>query len=348
MFTTNYRLFRATKIILTIVFLIAFSIESRAQDKVIIKMATMAPNGSVWHDILKEMAMKWTETSGGLVELRIYPGGIAGDEGAIVRKIRIGQLQAGMITNAGLANISLAINSLVIPLMIDSYEKLDRVRQGIGSNLKTEFEEKGFHILNWVDAGWVRFFVPDPNPGPESVRAAKMFVWAGDDNIVELWKKSGFNAIPLAATDMLPALQTGMVNAFPTTAIMALASQWFAFTPYMIDLPWAPLIGATVIKKNDWERIPISFRSRLEKIAEETGVKMQAETRRLEKEAIRQMQKRGLKVIKPSKDQLLQWQKVMEGVYADLRGNIIPEKWFDAALKHAGAVDGNNNSDVSK
>ena len=110
-------------------------------------------------------------------------------------------------------------------------------------------------------------------------------------------ENTGFNAVPLAATDMLPALQTGMVNAYSTTAIMSLASQWFAFTPYMRDLPWAPLVGATVVSKHVWDRIPEKLKPELERIAAESGRKLQTEVRLLEIEAIKEMTKRGLKIL---------------------------------------------------
>jgi len=318
--------------ILILVFLfITGTDDSHAQQPVIIKLATLAPNGSPWHENLKELREKWREASNGQVELRIYPGGTAGDEGAMVRKIRIGQLHGAMITNSGLANISPAINALIVPLMADSYEKLDRVRLSIGQQLIQHYEEKGFVILNWGDAGWVRFFVNDEDPSIDNVRKAKMFVWAGDDKIVELWKNSGFNAVPLAATDMLPALQTGMVNAYPTTAIMSLASQWFAFTPYMINLPWAPLVGATVVSKRTWEKIPQEFRNELLRMAAESGLKLQAEVRQLEDIAINEMKKRGLTVLSLNEEQLAQWRKTITSIWPKMRGDIVPEKWFDAA-----------------
>jgi len=310
---------------------------SYAQQPVVIKLATLAPNGSPWHENLKEMGEKWREASNGQIELRIYPGGTAGDEGAMVRKIRIGQLHGAMITNSGLANISPAINALIVPLMADSYEKLDRIRESLGRQLVEHYEEKGFVILNWGDAGWVRFFVNDKDPSIDNVRKAKMFVWAGDDKIVELWKNSGFNAVPLAATDMLPALQTGMVNAYPTTAIMSLASQWFAFTPYMIDLPWAPLVGATVVSKRTWDKISLELRAELLRIASESGLKLQTEVRQLENKAINEMKKRGMTVLSLNAEQYAQWHAMITSVWPKMRGAIVPEKWFDAALKAVGS-----------
>ncbi|MFQ5604212.1 MAG: TRAP transporter substrate-binding protein DctP [bacterium] len=301
----------------------------------VIKMSTLAPSGSPWHEIIKDMAAEWKELSDGQIVLRIYPGGVAGDEADMVRKIRIGQLHAAAITNGGLSRIAPEVNVLTIPMAVDSWESLDRVRFVMSARLEALFREKGFVILNWGDAGWVRFFVPDKLPTVDTVQKAKLFVWSGDDRTVEIWKSAGFNVVPLSATDILPGLQTGMINAFNTTPIMALATQWFAFTEYMIDMPWAPLIGATVISLKSWNKIPEPLRIKFRKSAEKTGMRMQREIRRLEKEATLAMQKHGLKIITPTENQKKQWRAVMQTTYSKIRGTIVPEQWFDEALNAA-------------
>lgn len=301
----------------------------------VIKLATLAPNRSPWHEILKDMAAEWLEVSNGNVVLRIYPGGVAGDEADMVRKMRIGQLHAAAISNGGLSRIAPEITVLTIPMAVESWEGLNRVRNAMKPRLEALMEEKGFIILNWGDAGWVRFFVPEADPSVEVVQRTKLFVWSGDDRTVEIWKASGFNAVPLTATDILLGLQTGMINAFNTTPIMALASQWFPFTPYMIDMPWAPLIGATVVNRPAWQKVPKEFRPQLKEIAVKTGIRLQMEIRRMEKQAIAEMQKRGLKVIRPTLVQLRNWRAVMKAAYPKIRGSIVPEVWFDDAIQAA-------------
>ena len=310
-----------------------FSIQEAEAKDIVIKMSTLAPNGSPWHELLLEMAEQWKEASDGKVTLRIYPGGVAGSEGDIIRKMRIGQLHAAAVSVGGLSRIDPAVSVLAIPMAINSWDKLDKVRAAFSTRLENLFEEKGFIILNWGDAGWVRFFGPSSDPSIEAAQKAKMFATAGDDHSIELWKKAGFNAIPLAETDILPSLQTGMINAYNSTALLAFASQWFAFTPYMIDLPWAPLVGATIVSKRTWDKVQEDFKPQLKQIAIEVGSKLQVEIRQMEEDAIVEMKKRGLKVIVPSKTQANLWKKIMENAYPQIRGTVIPEDWFDEALK---------------
>lgn len=302
--------------------------------KVIIKLGTLVPDGSPWHDQLKEMGAKWKAASDGSVELRIYPGGIAGDEEDSVRKMRLGVLHAGMISNHGLSTITPEVNALVIPLLTNSWEELMAVREQLQPKLEAVLADKGFVVLNWGLGGWVHFFIPNVEPSVEQVtKNAKLYVWAGDDKTAELWKKANFNIVALAATDMLPSLQTGMINAFNTTPLLALANQWFALTAAMIDMPWAPLVGATIVRKEVWEKIPAEIRPELETAAREAGENLDAQVIELERQAITEMEKRGLKVLKPTAAQLEEWQKLMKGVYPQIRDEIVPSAWFDEALQ---------------
>jgi TRAP-type C4-dicarboxylate transport system substrate-binding protein len=98
-------------------------------------------------------------------------------------------------------------------------------------------------VLFWADAGWIKFFTPTPDPTIEGVKKHKLFSWAGDSEGLELWRKSGFNVVPLPATELLTSLQTKMVNAFDTMPYYALASQAYRHVGYMIDMNWAPLPG---------------------------------------------------------------------------------------------------------
>ena len=139
----------------------------------VIKMATLAPEGSSWFRVLQEMGEEWRKASDGAVTLRIYPGGVAGDEDAMIRKMRIGQIQAAAITGIGLAYLEPSFYALHIPMMYESDEEFDYVRDRYAPVLERKMEEKGFVVLNWGDAGWVHFFSKDPVVTPEEAKALK-------------------------------------------------------------------------------------------------------------------------------------------------------------------------------
>ncbi len=307
--------------------------ETAPTPTIVIKIATLAPSGSPYHEIMQEMAAGWREQSDGRVELRIYPGGVAGDEVDILRKIRIGQIDAGALSLSGLSRTLPEISVLGTPMIYKTRESLLQVQEALDSKIEARMEERGLVVISWAIAGWVRFFVPEAEPSIAGLKKARMHVFAGDDQIKELWKSMGFNAISLPGTDVLPGLQSGMVNAFFTTPVMAYASQWFAFTPYMIDMPWAPMMGAIVVSKRGWEKVPEQLRSKLKAIAEEKSLRLDQEMQRLESEAISEMQKRGLTIIKPDAQQLEQFQSLTKIAHPQFKSkNGIPDEWFETAI----------------
>ena len=283
--------------------------------KTTIKIATLAPEGSAWYDVIKTMGDDWKKASNGEVVVKIYPGGIAGDEGDVIRKIRLGQLQGGAITSVGLSDVASEISALQMPMMIQSYEELDWILGKVGAKLEARIEVKGLKVLNWGDAGWVKFFAQKPVVYPEDLKDQTMFVWGSDTSVVAAWKDAGFKVVPLAPTDIMTSLQTKMINAFSTTPLAAAAFQWFGLAKNMTDINWACLIGATVVDKKAWEKIKPEIRVKLEEIAKESGIKLKKEVRGLEAIATDIMVKNGLVVHKLPADAVKDWTEKAKGAY---------------------------------
>jgi TRAP-type C4-dicarboxylate transport system substrate-binding protein len=300
----------------------------------VIKMATLAPEGSSWFRVLQEMGEEWRKASGGAVTLRIYPGGVAGDEDAMIRKMRIGQIHAAAITGIGLAYLEPSFYALHIPMMYESDEEFDSVRDRYAPVLERKMEEKGLVVLNWGDAGWVHFFSKTPVVTPAEAKALKLFQWSGDTHLVQLYKETGFHPVPLSTNDLLPGLQTGMVNGFTSTPLVALAFQWFGLAPHMAELRYAPLTGATVIEKRAWEKIPPDLRPKLLDASRRAGLRLRAEIRRLNQEALGVMLKNGLKVHKVPPEVKAQWRKMVEDVHPQVRGKIMPAEAFDTVKRY--------------
>ena len=309
------------------------AIEAASSKNIVIKIATLAPSGSPYHEIMKEMAAGWREQSDDRVTLKIYPGGVAGGEVDILRKIRIGQLHAGALSMSGLSRALPEASVLGTPMIFKTRESLKQVQDVLAPKIEERMEKNGFVVISWAIAGWVRFFVPEAEPTIAGLKKARMHVFAGDDQILELWKTMGINAIALSGTDVLPGLQSGMVNAFFTTPVMAYASQWFAFTPYMIEMPWAPMMGAIIVSKRAWEKVPEPLRPKLKAIAQEKSLLLDKEMLHLESQAVSEMQKRGLILVKPDSQQLEQWQSLTKTAYPKFKSsNNIPDEWFESAL----------------
>jgi TRAP-type transport system periplasmic protein len=289
-----------------------------------IKFGTLAPEGSPWYKIFRDMAEEWSRATNEKIRFRIYAGGVAGDEPDMVRKMRVGQLHAAALSGAGLSQIAGDIQALQMPMMLASYEELDYVRERLASKLEAILETKGFKVLNWGDAGWVRFFTKRPVVHPEDLKPLRLFVWAGDTAYVEAWKDAGYQPVPLAATEIHTALQSGLIDAFATTPIASLSFQWFALANHMTDLNWAPLVGATVISTRNWQQIPDQVKPLLIDSGRQAGMRLRRETRRFNDEAVAVMKKHGLVVHSVPAQVAAEWERAARRGYSKLVGRVVP------------------------
>jgi TRAP-type C4-dicarboxylate transport system substrate-binding protein len=317
---------------LTVGAFLALSVTAHpARAEIVFKLGTLAPAGSAWHNLLKEMGQKWKDASGGQVTLRIYPGGVVGNEGDMVRKMRVGQLQAAALTVVGLQEITPEPQALSVPMVIESQDELNYVLQKLGPKLEKSLADKGFSVLQWTEVGVVRFFSTKPFRTPEEAKGRKIFSWEGDPAAVEAWRAASFQPVVLSSTDVVPALQTGMIDTIASAPLYAFTARLYQKANKMIDLPWSLLVGALIVKKDAWEQVPAALRPKLIEIVKEYGNRIDAEVRRLNDDAVVQMKRQGLEVVTPT--DIAAWRKVADTVNEVVRGKAVPAPIFDEVKK---------------
>lgn len=300
-----------------------------------IKLTTLAPRGSSYYKILKKMGDEWRKLSDGSIRMVIYPGGIQGGEAAMVDRMRINQSQAALLTAIGLSEIEPAVNGLQsLPMMFNNLEEVDYIGRGLRPRLERRLEEKGFHVIFWVDVGWVRFFSRAPMITPADLKKMKLFTWVGNAAQVDMMQSAGFNPVPLETADIIPGLQTGLIDVVSMPPFYALARQVYLPAPNMLGLDWAPLIGAAVITRKAWEKIPVELREDLLVAASHAGAEIRAAGRRENLESIITMEKKwGLKVHSVSPEVKEEWRRALEKIYPEIRGTIVPEDIFDEVVR---------------
>ncbi len=303
----------------------------------VVKLASLVPEGSVWDKSMREMGAEWGTATQNRVTLRVYPGGVAGDEPDLVRKMRIGQLQAAAVTTAGLANIDPAFNVFNIPMFFVSYPELYATLDKLEPVLRQRLEAKGFVLLAWGHGGWVYFFTKNPVATVDGLRKTKMFVWAGDDQMVALWKTMGFQPVPLAATDIMSSLQTGMIDSYPTTPLLGLTLQWYRSTPNMVGMGMAPLVGGLVMTKQAWAKIAPADQKRILAACSKLEKKLEVEVPRQDTTAVLEMQKRGLKVNPVVGTNAAQFRATAEQFAGGMKGIRVPPDVLELARRERDA-----------
>ncbi len=295
-----------------------------------IKMATVLPSGTSYHQILLTMGQDWRSAPGGGATLIIFAGSQMGDEGDIVRKMRVGALQAAVLSVVGLSEIDKSVTALsYMPMMFRSLDEIDYVRQKLQPDLERRLLEKGYTVLFWGDVGWVRFFAREPVLHPADLRRHKLFVWAGDNYQVDIMKSLGYQPVPLVTADILPGLQTGMITAVPLAPFYALAGQVYGRANNMLEINWAPLVGATVISRKTWDALPGETRAGLMQGARKAGEQMRGRGRLEGDLSVEAMKKRGLKVQAVTPAIEAEWRALAESVYPKIRGTMVPADMFD-------------------
>ena len=332
--------FRAVpKMIISIVALSAFlALGTLAQAEpmptVQIRLGTLAPSGSSFHLALVEMGQKWRDASGGSAKLIIYPDGTQGGEADMVRMMRAGILTAGMFTVVGLSEIDKSVGGLsFLPMTMRTWGEYDYVLEKLAPRLEKLLLEKGFVVLFWGDAGWVRYFSTAPAVHPDEFKKFKMFTWAGNSYQVDLMKALGYHPVPRETADILPGLKTGLIDAIPLPPNQALLGQCYTIAKHMLDLKWTVLSGATIIRKDTWDKIPPEIQKQLRSAAAAAGAKIRASDRKEDEESITAMRKKGL-VVNPLTPQAEDaWQKLTKIIYPELRGKVVPADIFDEVLR---------------
>ena len=300
-----------------------------------LRVGTLVPKNSLYHAQLLELGEAWRAAQGGSAKYLVYTDGSQGGEAEMARRMRIGQLQGALLSVVGLREIEPSISALQnLPLLFRTWEELDYVREKMRPAMEKKFFDQGFVVLAWGDAGWVRFFSKDPALRPDDYRKMKFFAWGSEAQQQSIMKSLGYTPVPLETSDILPAIQTGMINVVPSTPYFALASQIYQSAPNMLEINWAPIVGALVLTRKSWDAMTPAVQEALRSASEKAGVQIRAKARREVEESVEAMKKRGLTVNRPTPAQWREWNELAEQLYPRIRGTMVQADTFDEVFLH--------------
>jgi len=319
----------------TLSLLLAAALPASAQAAVQLRLGTVVPKNSLYHQQLLELGEAWRTAQGGNARFTVFTDGSQGGEAELARRMRIGQLQGALMSVVGLREIEPGIAALQnLPLLFRSWDEVDHVRDKLRPAMEQRFAERGFIVVAWGDAGWVRFFSRAAAVRPDDYKRMKFFAWGSEPEQQAIMKSLGYTPVPLETADILPAVQTGMIDVVPSTPYFALASQVYATASHMLEINWAPIVGALVVTRKAWDAMSPAAQQALRTTGDRAGQQMRQQARAEVNQAVDAMRKRGLTVHRPDAAQMAEWTALAESLYPRIRGSMVPTDTFDAVFTH--------------
>jgi len=308
--------------LVALVSMLAISSTSRAVPEHEIKLSVLAPEGSTWVKVLEEMNQELQTKSGGKVALKIYAGGVSGDEKDVLRKMRIGQVHAAAFTGVGLGEIVPAFRVLELPMLFRNYQEVDYVKGKLQPELEKQFDAKGFVLLGWAEAGFVNIFSNKPIKNKDDMKGVKMWAWEGDPLVKTMYETLGIVPVPLALPDVLTSLQTNLIDGVYGPPLGVIALQWFTKTKYMTDVNLANSTGALVMSKAEFAKLAPDQQAMLKEVAQKYGQQLVQKIRAENQSAVETLKKNGIQVVAVDPAAKQEIITLSESVYPKLAGSL--------------------------
>jgi TRAP-type C4-dicarboxylate transport system substrate-binding protein len=294
--------------------------EAKPQAAHQLRIATLAPRQSELGRAFQQLRKELKGLTEGQVDLKMYDGGVAGDEETVVRKMRVGQLDGALLTSTGLGALVPQVLVLQAPGLITSYPALDDVREKLGPDLVALFDKAGYELISWGDSGQVRIFSQHKIQHPSDLRNVRPWVWRGSPTMRAFIEAAGANGVTMGLPEVFSALQTGMVDTVIASSIGVLAFQWHTKLKTMTKPGGGIVVGAYVIKKDRLAALPKEAQDHIRKSAKDHAQEFREGGRRLDEEASAALAKR-LKPVNLWRNQHA-WEAVQREARESLAGRL--------------------------
>ncbi len=293
-----------------------------AQEEVKIRIATQAPEGTVWLDAIKDIQKTVSKGTKDRVKFEIFPNGTQGDEKAVIERMEVGVIHGGLFTGIGLGEILPKIRILEVPFLYENTEEIDAVKYALEAEFTKGFEEKGFTFLGWAEVGWAYIFSNKRAKTLDELRQRKIWVWQGDPLAERTFKTYGLSGVPLPLTDVLTSLQTGMIDSVYNSPYGLVGLQWHRKVKYMSRMTVGHGTGALLVSTKQWNKIRPKWRGRIKKAARARLDTLLTEVREKNTETIVELESAGTTVIPLPEDEMPKYKELGAKVADSLCGTL--------------------------
>ena len=305
-----------------------------AQPNHLLKIATLAPEGSSWAQVLRTIDADVRRETGDNVGFKIYPGGVQGDEKVVLRKMRIGQLHGGNFGGQGVSQTLPDVLALQMPFLFDSYAEVDYVLEKMDSFYRQGYEERGYVFLGWADIGFVHILSQQPVATVEDMRAQKVWQLPDEPLTSVLFRLAGVTSVPLNIPDVLLGLQTNLIDVVYASPSATIVLQWFTRAKYVTQLPINYTLGALLLDKRTFDKIPANDRERIHRIAQQHMVALGQRNRRENDEAMTVLQANGLSLVEVNPKDVETFKDLVTSAEAELVGRAFSREAHEQIAQH--------------
>jgi TRAP-type transport system periplasmic protein len=295
----------------------------------VIKVALITPEGSTWTNTLHEMADDLKKRTAGEVQLKIYAGGVSGDELDVLRKMRASRIHAAGFSGVGLGVVLPKIRILEAPLLFKNEAEIDFIKEQLYDDLATDFEKKGYVLLGFAEAGFVYFYSKAKLVGTGAMRRLKMWAWKGDPVAQTFLETFGIKTYPLHLADVNTGLETGMIDSFYSPPLASVAFQWYSRIQYMLDYPMVNSTGAFLMNKRIFNRLSKENQTLLRTLSRQYCRKLVELTRRDNQEARAVLEASGVTFVSPTPDQVTAFSDNARRTWDKNMPKLYPKSLFD-------------------
>ena len=306
---------------------------AEAKPKHLFKIGSLAPEGSVWVLRFHQFAKEVEEKTGGEVGFRVYSGGIMGDDQAMYRKMRIGQLQGGGFTMTGIAQVVPDFRIMALPFLFTSYQEVDAVTKGLLPLFRQQFAEQGMELIAMTEVGFIYTMSTMPIVSVKDLQQATCWTPAGDPVSAAYLAHLGITPIQLSIPDVLSSLQTGLVNTVFNSLYGSIVLQWFTKAKYINDLPFGYAYGALLLDKKALARLPPGHAAIIQKTADRYFPPLIAETRKSNDESREVLTKNGVQFTHSSAEVAAQLQGYREQTARDVVGSSFSPEMYQETTR---------------
>jgi TRAP-type C4-dicarboxylate transport system substrate-binding protein len=299
-----------------------------------VRIATLAPAGSPWMEVLEKAGAEISEATSKRVMIKYYAGGQQGDERDFIRKIELGQLDGAAVTAVGLSMIEPSIRVLELPMLFQSQEEVDYVANMMWPYFQKKFEAKGFRLAERGELGWIYFFSRNKVQSMDDLRQQKLWTLGDDPMASILLDKLKLNGVPLTITEVDAALTTGKINACFSSPLGLIALQWFSKVKYMSSTPMVFAIGATVMSLDSVKKISPEDRKTIDAIAKRSQKKARSVIRKANEDARKTLLRKGITVVDVDKSMIDELTKIGADVQAEMTGKLYSKEEVAMVIKY--------------